>query len=128
MSVSPAQAAPRERISLNDEWRFTKGDPTNVNSKELLYDVRPVSRGEDQRERLAEATSDAAKLDPATHPVLKPWILPSGNSFVKDPAQRFTRPDGNPGGDEAYVQNNFDDSGWRKLTLPHDNAPGGQLQ
>ena len=51
--------------------------------------------------------------------------LPSGNSFVKDPAKRFPRPDGNPGGDIAYVQNNFDDSGWRKLNLPHDWAIEG---
>ena len=125
MAVSPAQAAPRERISLNNDWRFTKDDPTNVSSKELLYDVRPVARGEDQRERLAEATSDAEKLAAANHPVLKPWILPSGNAFIKDSAKRFARPDGNPGGDIACVQNSFDDSGWRKLNLPHDWAIEG---
>ena len=56
-----AADSPRERISINDNWRFIKGDPTNINSRSLLYDIRPVSRGEDQRERLAEATEDAAK-------------------------------------------------------------------
>jgi hypothetical protein len=25
-----AQAAPRKRISINDNWRFAKGDPTNT--------------------------------------------------------------------------------------------------
>ena len=115
----------RERISFNADWRFTKGDPTNVNSKDLLYDVRPVAKSEDQKERLAEAVEDAAKLAAATNRVLKPWILPTGNSFIKDPARRFTRPAGNPGGEVSYVQMNFDDSAWRKLDLPHDWAIEG---
>lgn len=115
----------RERILINDDWRFTKGDPTNINSKRLLYDVRPDSRGEDQRERLAEATEDASKVAATNQPVLKPWILPSGNRFIKDPAKRFVRPEGNPGGDVSYVQGSFDDSGWRKLNLPHDWAIAG---
>ena len=123
--ASHAAASPRERISINDDWRFTKGDPTNVTSRELLYDVRPVGRGEDQKERLAEATEDASKVAAETNRVLKPWILPSGNRFIKDAAKRFVRPEGNPGGDVAYVQKNFDDSGWRKLNLPHDWAIEG---
>ena len=118
-------AAPRERISLNDRWRFAKGDPTNIPSQSLLYDVRPVARGEDQKERLAEATEDAAKLSVATNRVLKPWILPTANRFIKDPAKHFTRPDGNPGGEVAYVQNHFDDRGWRLVNLPHDWAIEG---
>jgi beta-galactosidase len=123
--ASSAQAAPRERILINDNWRFTKGDPTNISSQSLLYDVRPDSRGADQSERLAEATSDAEKLATATNPVLKPWILPSGNSFIKNPASRFARPEGDPGGKVAFVQTNFDDSGWRKVNLPHDWAIEG---
>jgi beta-galactosidase len=115
----------REWILLNDHWRFTKGDPTNINSRELLYDFRPTARGEDQRERLAEATADAEKIAAATNRVLKPWILPSGNRFIKDPAKRFVRPEGHPGSDVAYVQNSFDDSGWRVVTLPHDWAIEG---
>ena len=99
----------RERILINDNWRFTKGDPTNINSKSLLYDVRPDSRGEDQRERLAEATEDASKVAATNQLVLKPWILPTGNRFIKDPAKRFVRPEGNPGGDVSFVQGSFDD-------------------
>lgn len=95
---------PRERISFNDNWRFTKGGPTNINTGNLLYDVRPVAKGADQKERLAEATEDAAKLAAATHPVLKPWILPTGNRFIKDPARRFVRPDGNQGGDPTSFE------------------------
>ena len=125
LASASAQTAPRERLSINDNWRFAKGDPTNVNSLNLLYDVRPVSRGEDQRERLAEATEDAARLSAAAHPVLKPWILPAGNRFIKDPAKRFARPEGNPGSDVAYVQAGFDDSSWRQVNLPHDWAIEG---
>ncbi len=123
--IATAQPATRERISINDGWRFTKGDPTNVNSRDLLYDIRPTARGEDQKERLAEATADAEKVATATNRVLKPWILPSGNQFIKDPAKWFVRPEGNPGGDVAYVQNSFDDSSWRKINLPHDWAIEG---
>lgn len=118
-------SAPRERISLNEGWRFSKGDPTNVDSRTLLYDVRPVARGEDQNERLAESTEAAAKVGAATHPVLKPWILPTANPFIKDPARRHVRPEGSPGADVAYVQAGFDDRAWRRVDLPHDWAIEG---
>jgi beta-galactosidase len=114
---------PRERISLNADWRFQKGDPAGVDPKNLLYDVRPELRA--STERPAEFTEAADKLGPATHPVLKPYILPTGNRFIKDPARRFVRPDGNPGGDLSYVQSDFDDSGWRRVNLPHDWAIEG---
>ena len=123
--LAVAAGEPRERVGIDDNWRFCKGDPTNVVPQNLLYDVRPVSKGEDKKERLAEATEDAAKLSAAAHPVLKPWILPAGNRFIKDPAKRFVRPDGNPGGDISYVQGDFDDSSWRRINLPHDWAIEG---
>ncbi|MEO5916815.1 MAG: beta-galactosidase GalB [Luteolibacter sp.] len=123
--LSADAAGLREVERINDGWRFTKGDPPDVNPADLLYDVRPVATGGDQKERLAEATEDAAKLSAATHRVLKPWILPTGNRFIKDPAKRFVRPDGNPGGDVSYVKSDFDDSGWRRLNLPHDWAIEG---
>lgn len=113
----------RERICIDDNWRFTKGDPTNVVSENLLYDVRPAGKGEDQKERLAEATEDAAKLSAATHPVLKSWILPVANPFIKDPARHLIRPSGNP--DTPYVRNDFDDSTWWRVNLPHDWAIEG---
>jgi beta-galactosidase len=115
----------RERVCIDDDWHFTKGDPTNVNPADLLYDVRPAAGGEDQKERLAEATEDAAKLAVATHPVLKPWILTTGNRFIKDPARRWARPEGNPGGDIPFVRLDFDDRGWRQVNLPHDWAIEG---
>ena len=39
--------------------------------------------------------------------VLKPWILPTGNDFIKDPSKRHVRPEGNPGDDFPFVQNDF---------------------
>ena len=114
---------PRERILLNADWRFQKGDPPGVDSKNLLYDVRPVART--LGERAAEFTEAAEKLGPATHPVLKPYILPTGNRFIKNPARRFVRPQGNPGGDLPFVKSDFDDSAWNRVALPHDWAIEG---
>jgi len=130
LGASPVQALVRERISINDDWRFTKGDPTN-NSVSLLYDVRQ------QRtvRRLAEAEADGnatvntqTTTDESTNvpiAVIKQWILPTGNDFAKDAAHRFTRPEGNLGDDVAYVQPDFDDSSWQQINLPHDWAIEG---
>src|SRR6266849_2945708 len=124
-----AQAAARERISINDNWRFTKGDPAN-NTVGLLYDVR---RGQTIR-RLAEAEADgnaalneSATSNELTNPFMatKQWILPTGNEFLKDASRRFARPEGNLGDGVAYVQPGFDDSSWRQINLPHDWAIEG---
>ncbi len=117
--------SPRERVSLNAGWHFQKGDPSGVDSCTLLYDARPESRGEDQQERLAEATADAEKVLAGPHRVLKPWILPTGDRFIPDPARRHARPGGDPGGELAYVNAAFDDSAWTLLNLPHDWAIAG---
>lgn len=123
--ADPEIESSRERIRLDTGWRFKKGDPAEVDSRTLLYDARPESRNEDQWERLAEAVADAEKTDPAEHPVLKSWILPTGNRFIKDPAARHVRPEGEPGVDIAYAQARFDDGDWHPVTLPHDWAIAG---
>jgi beta-galactosidase len=120
-----ATALPRERQPLHDGWRFTKGDPAGVDSQDLLYDVRPEVQNEDDAKRLAEDTAEARKTGAASHRILKPWILPSGNRFIKDPAKRHLRPEGHPGSDLTYVSADFDDSGWTQVTLPHDWAISG---
>ena len=61
----------------------------------------------------------------AVDTVLKKWILPSANNFIKDPAKHYRRPTGNPGNNVSYVQNNFDDSTWEQINLPHDWAIKG---
>lgn len=116
---------PRERISLHEGWRFTQGDPVGANSSELLYDVRPVDQREDDARRRAEDTAEAREVGAVTHQVLKPWILPTGNPFIKDAGKRHVRPEGDPGSDLSYVQSNFDDSNWTPVALPHDWAISG---
>jgi len=94
--VNAAEAEPpaRERVLLNADWRFMRGDPEGI-AVDLRYDE------------------------------LEPWIMPSGNAFIRDTAKRHVRPPGNPGADLAYVQEDFDDSGWERVTLPHDWAIKG---
>ena len=94
--------------------------------------VSVAEAGTPPRERLLISTDWRFKRgDPegiATdlrYDVLKPWVMPAGNAFIRDPARRHVRPPGNPGGDVACVQENFDDSGWDRVTLPHDWAIEG---
>ncbi|KAF2222747.1 glycoside hydrolase family 2 protein [Elsinoe ampelina] len=96
--------AGRERISINADWKFWRSE---TNPDGIIYDQRP----------------DLANLGNVT--ILKPWILPSGNDFIADPAKRYERPPGNPGGNLSYVQASFDDSSWESVTLPHDWAIKG---
>jgi beta-galactosidase len=123
-----AADSPRERISIDDGWRFTKGDPTNITTS-LLYDVR---RQQTVR-RLADAEADGNSsanaatndLTGASTNVIKQWILPTGNPFIKDESRRFLRPDGNPGANASYLEPDFDDRSWQQVNLPHDWAIEG---
>src|ERR1035437_5548509 len=124
-----AQAAPRERISINDNWRFTKGDPTN-STVSLLYDVREQKTVR----RLAEAEADgnsssnasaASEMTNSPQAVIKQWLLPTGNNFIKDASRKFIRPEGNLGDGVAYMQPDFDDNSWQQINLPHDWAIEG---
>ncbi|KAL2126242.1 hypothetical protein VTI74DRAFT_1344 [Chaetomium olivicolor] len=68
--------------------------------------------------------------DSLSYNTLKPWILPSGNDFIK--GAKHQPPSGTPpGGNVKYVQESFDDRDWESVNLPHDwaikgpfNAPG----
>jgi beta-galactosidase len=116
--------APRERIAINGGWRFHQGDPAG-NAVRLDYDVRPeVTDAQDGK--VADARPDeAVRLDALDHSVLKPWILPTANAFIKDPARHHVRPPGHPGGDVAFVRADFDDRAWSQISLPHDWAIAG---
>ncbi len=126
----PAFAVMPERILVDDNWRFTKGDPANCPAS-LLYDVRKPRT----IKRLAEAEGDGNSSSNAmtntnsssnpTVPGIKRWILPTGNYFIKDDSRKFVRPEGNPGDGVAYVQPDFDDSSWQPINLPHDWAIKG---
>ena len=116
----------RERILINDNWRFIKGDPPG-GTPSLLYDLRPQGPKASGAAKQADANaaaeeSTASNSSPA---VIKQWILPTGNDFIKEPSRRFIRPDGNPGGGVAYTQPGFNDTSWRHMDLPHDWAIEG---
>ncbi|MBU8975829.1 DUF4982 domain-containing protein [Lysobacter sp. MMG2] len=114
---------PRERIRLDTDWRFHKGDPAGTTG--LDYDVRPtVEKSADGKD--ADARPDeAAKVHTRGERVLKPWILSTANALIRDPALRHVRPAGDPGSEVSYVQARFDDSAWPRVTLPHDWAIAG---
>ena len=119
-----AADSPRERILIDQGWRIQKWDPPG-NTVSLLYDARAEVTGT-RDGGPADAQAKLLANAPATaQPVIKAWILPTGNAFIKDPARRFVHPKGNWGGDVAYVQRGFDDRAWRQVDLPHDWAIEG---
>lgn len=95
--VLAADTSPRERLSFNDGWLFSRTDAQWV----------------------------VGQLDYAT---LKPWLLPTAAPFLGVTSPRTARPRGHPGGDLGHTQPGFDDSGWRKLDLPHDWAIEGPFK
>jgi len=126
--AAPLEAAdkqsPRQRIPFNDGWKFHLGDPDG-NSAPYLYDIRPEVK-ESADGKVADAMpEEAARIARGNVPLLKPWILPTGNAFIKDPAKRHARPAQEPAIDAPYAKAGFDDSAWRAVTLPHDWAIEG---
>ena len=113
----------RERISINDHWSFFKySSPDEADN--LIYDVRPEEAVRYQDDRDADTKPTEAVDAKARKEILKPWILPTGNAFIKDPEKRYLRPENQeglaPGADFPFVLNDFDDSSWESLDLPHD--------
>jgi beta-galactosidase len=94
----------RERISINNDWRFMKYASQSV-ADSLIYDTR----------------SDIVN---GTTP-LKPYILPTGNDFIKNPTNWYIRPGGNPGSTFSNVLSDLNESSWENLNLPHDWAIEG---
>lgn len=109
LGASAARAAdsPRECISIDDGWRFVKGDPGNC----------PAGIFGDEWNQKTNS-----RILPS---VIAPWILPTGNEFINDPAKRYYRPKGNFGDGIVYLQPEFDDSSWQRINLPHDWAIEG---
>ncbi|KAL4887223.1 glycoside hydrolase superfamily [Aspergillus karnatakaensis] len=104
--ATPAVRQPggvRVRETLNTNWRFwhSKEIPDGV-----VYDYRP----------------DANDTNLV---VLKPWVLPSGNSYIDEATDHHERPSEEPNIDVPYVQQDFDDSQWEDVRLPHDWAIKG---
>jgi beta-galactosidase len=107
----------RKRISINEGWKFMR---YTSEPDKLIYDVRP-----EVTDRNDNVVADTKPTEGATvassDKVLKKWILPTANDFIKD-TTKHQRPDGNPGGDFPFVQNNFNDNAWEQINLPHDWA------
>jgi beta-galactosidase len=122
--ATAAEAGPRERILIDKGWRFTLGDPADA-PPGLRYDVRPEVKQSADGKAADARPDEAEKLEAGKRPVLKPWILPTGDAFLKDPAKHHVRPAGDPGGEVSYVRAGFDDRSWQAVTLPHDWAIKG---
>ncbi|MDF2191628.1 beta-galactosidase GalB [Paraflavitalea sp. CAU 1676] len=108
----------RERIRLNDGWRFIRYADT---TDQLIYDERPVT-GYRNDNIVADTRATESGRVVSSDRVLKPWILPTANVFIKDPAKRHHRPAGDPGRDFPFVQHDFNDRTWELVNLPHDWA------
>lgn len=118
--AAPLPAADLARVSINNDWRFIKGDPDG-NTNNLAYPRGPrAARG---RGGAATNTPPAPAFNPATG--IAQYILPTGNGLIADVSKRYPKPDGNYGGDIPYVSPTFDDRTWRQLDLPHDFAIEG---
>ncbi|NII25392.1 DUF4982 domain-containing protein [Pseudoflavitalea sp. X16] len=120
-ALSRKERTTRERILINEGWKFMRytGAPDN-----LSYDVRPEVT--DRNDNVVADTKPTESIKVAEdNNVLKPWILPVANEFIKDPAKHHQRPPGHPGGRSLFVQNNFNDQDWESVTLPHDWAIKG---
>ncbi|KXH35344.1 beta-galactosidase [Colletotrichum simmondsii] len=94
----------RERVSINKGWRFWRSE---FNPDGLIYDQRP------DLENLTDTFA------------LKPWILPSANDFINDPAKHYERPGSEPSRNVSYASASFDDAAWESVNLPHDWAIAG---
>src|SRR6218665_255687 len=111
----------RQRISINEGWRFFRyaGEPD-----QLVYDTRPEVT--DKNDNIVADSKPTGSIAVASsNDVLKKWIQPSANDFIKDPSKKHIRPAGDPGSNFPFVQPGFDDRNWEAVTLPHDWAIKG---
>ncbi|HTM93610.1 MAG TPA: beta-galactosidase GalB [Flavisolibacter sp.] len=120
-SLTSVAQSGRQRILINNDWRFFKDDQSDA--KGIFYDVRPTVT--DRNDNIVADTRANQTNTVNSDSGLKKWILPSANNFIKDPSRHYQRPEGNPGSNVSFVQNNFDDSQWEHINLPHDWAIKG---
>ena len=120
--TSPGSSLQRERIIINEGWKFMRytNEPDN-----LIYDERPKVANRNDNIVADTKATDTSRISSSSEKVLKNWILPTANNFIKDPAKHHQRPDGKPGSDFPFVQNSFNDNAWQQVNLPHDWAING---
>jgi len=121
--VRPSNNNIRQRISINEGWSFYKYDSL-AKADNYIYDIRPTITDNNDNKAADSKPTEAVKAE-TIQGVLKPWILPIANRFIKDPLKQHIRPAGNPGSDFQFVKSTFDDSSWEKVNLPHDWAIKG---
>jgi len=97
-STASFTATPRVRILLDADWRFRLGDPPDVTTNVTVY----------------PEVSDLAKLQLSE--------LTGANSETNLMTLRPDPVATHAGENVSFVQTNHDDSGWRRLDLPHDWA------
>ena len=115
--------SPRERISIDNDWRFTMNDPNGEFKDNLQYPVNLGRRGFGGFGRRGANPTPIQTVDPTSG--IAAYILPTGNDFIADTSKRYTRPSGNYGVDVPYINPAFNDSEWLQLDLPHDYAIEG---
>jgi beta-galactosidase len=109
----------RQRININDGWRFMHYANSADN---LIYDIRPAVTDRNDN-KVADSKPTEAIIFNSGEAVLKKWILPTANDFIKDTAKHHQRPVGkSPGSNFTFVQANFNDNNWQQVSLPHDWA------
>lgn len=111
----------REIINLNSGWKFMK---YSSQPDSLFYDERPEIKS--HNDNIVADTKAAIESKTKTNKnALKPWILPTANAFINDPQKHYQYPSENPKSTFDFTKNNFDDSNWESVTLPHDWAING---
>jgi beta-galactosidase len=93
--------SPRQRLLLDANWHFQQGDPVEVQTNPAKTNVAYYPE-----------IADLAKLDST-----------AVTGVTSEAYMETLRPDPKAthlGENVSLVQTNFDDSGWRRLNLPHD--------
>jgi beta-galactosidase len=101
----------------------------------FLLILGPLSHGQAVNSRSVSFNENwrFQKNDPAgvegvlAYQKIKYWVIPSGNEFLP-PGEKWASPTVNIGQDVIYTQQQFDDSSWRSLNLPHDWGIEGDFQ
>lgn len=122
-SSEPDSSSTRERILINEDWRFFKYESADQ-ADTLVYDIRPAFEDDEDGKEADAMPTEAVDLADAKN-VLKPWILPSANAFIAKEEDRYPVPSGRPTADLPLLHASFDDSQWQSVELPHDWAIEG---
>lgn len=121
LNDTQAQSPYRQRLDINKGWKFMR---YTSEPDKLVYDLRPAVTDRNDNIVADSKPTEGVKVSSSNN-VLKPYILPSANDFIKDPAKQHKRPAGNPGSDFPFVQRSFNDKTWEQVNLPHDWAIKG---